>query len=275
MLAVFLISTQLQNSLFSISNDLLSGASKALMAFVIFIIGLLIAKMISKSIEKILKKANVDIVTEKLNEIDLIAKSPIELKASGIIGKVVYYFLLIFVAMISAEILDMAVVSALISDIIRFFPNLVVAIIMIIIGLIFSDAIRKIVLTTCQSLAIPAAKIISSFIFYFLLISIFISALSQAGIQTDFLARNLSILIGGAVFAFAIGYGLASKETVSNFLSSSYSNNLIKIGDFIKIGDSKGRVINITKSSVTIESETSKIVVPMHKLSKENIEIFN
>jgi hypothetical protein len=231
--------------------------------------------MIAKAVEKIVKKANIDKVTDKLNEIDFIAKTPIEIKASSIIGKIVYYFLLIVVAMISAEILDMAVVTTLISDIIRFFPNLIVAIIILIIGLIFSDAIRKIVLTTCQSLAIPAAKVISSFIFYFLFISIFISALSQAGIKTEFLATNLSILIAGAVFAFAIGYGLASKETVSNFLSSSYSNNILKTGDFVKIGDSKGRIVKITKSSVTIENDDRIVVIPMHKLSKENIEIFN
>ncbi len=268
---IFLLSKNLE----TISNKFLHAVPNAILAILVFFVGLITARIISKGVEKFLHKSKVDKLGDKLNDIDLISKSSLDIKISKVLSTLIYYFLLIIVAMISAEILQMPVVSQLIANIIIFFPNLIVALIILIIGLIFSDAIRKVILTTCDSLGIPASKLISSFVFYFLFISIFISALTQIGIETSFLARNISIIIGGAVIAFAVGYGLASKDMVANYLASSYSNDFLKVGDHIKIEESEGRIKEITKSSITIETDKSVIVVPMNKISKNKIEIFN
>ena len=100
------------------------------------------------------------------------------------------------------------------------------------------------------------------------------SALSQAKIDTGFLGQNISILIGGVVLAFSIGYGLASKSTMANFIGSMYMKGKINIGDNIKVNNDVGRVIGMDKSAITIEKDNGgRVFIPLSKMTTESIEV--
>jgi small-conductance mechanosensitive channel len=189
------------------------------------------------------------------------------------LSKMVYYMMLLIFLVLATDILQMPALSKLVSSAIEFFPNLLVALVIMVAGLLGADALRKTLLTTLVSFGIPSAKVIASFVFYLIFITVFIMALSQLGINTAFLAQNISIILGGAVFAFALGYGLASKDVVANLLGSSYSKNKLNIGDTITIDGHTGQIINMDKTSVTIETEKSLITIPLNKLLNQAFEV--
>ena len=132
--------------------------------------------------------------------------------------------------------------------------------------------IRKVVKTTCDSLGIPSSKLIASLVFYFIFINIVISALSQAQINVEFLSQNISLVIGGAVLAFGLAYGLASKDIFANYLASFYSKNLFELGDHIRIEDVEGEIVELDRTTITILSGEKKIIIPFSKAIKERIE---
>lgn len=232
-------------------------------AIFIIIVGIIISKIVAGIIRRLLEKLQIDKLGEKLEEIDLVQQSNVKIKISQIISKFIYYILLLFFMIAGAEALGMPAISQLVSDIINFIPNLIVAIIMIVLGLLIAEALKNIVHTALKSLGIPSASMIASFVFYFILITVFVSALRQAAIETKFLETNLSILIAGVVFAFAIGYGLASKDILKNFLSSFYNKGRIKLGDKISIGEITGEITNIDNTTVTIQSNDRRIIYPL------------
>jgi len=101
-----------------------------------------------------------------------------------------------------------------------------------------------------------------------------VSALAQAKIDTGFLGQNISILIAGVVLAFSIGYGLASKSTMANFIGSMYMKGKINIGDRIKIREEIGKVVAMDKSAITIEKESGgRIFLPLSTLTTEAVEV--
>lgn len=262
----------------SILMDLISDFTKAIPKFVgaitIALIGFIIAKVASSTIKRLLVKLNIDKIGEKLNEIEIVAKSNITIKISTIVSKVFYYFLLLFFMVAAADVLAMPAVSGLVSSIFNLIPNLIVAGITLIVGILFADAIRALAQTSLESLGISSARMISSIIFYFLFVNIIISSLSQAKINTEFLAQNIHLLIAGIVLAFAIGYGLASKATMSNFLASYYIKDKFKIGDTITVEGITGKVIELNKASLSLVTETgNKVIFPLSKISNANIEI--
>lgn len=256
-------------------SQLVSAVPAIVSAIIVFIIGIIIAKLISKFITKFLEKIQIDKLSDKLQEIEIVDKSNLKFKISKVLGKIVYYFLLIFFAVFAADILGMPAVSQIVMDIFNFVPKLIMALVILVIGLLASDAISKIIYTTCNSLGIPSAKLLSTFVFYFLFINIFILALTQANINTEFLSQNISILIGGAVLAFSIGYGFASKDIVSNLLASFYSKDKFQVGDTITFEGEKGQITNIDRSTLTIQAEGKKIIFPLSKLTNQKVEIHN
>lgn len=242
-------------------------------SLVLIIVGLIIAKIASNILRKFLEKIQIDKLGEKLNEIEVVSKANLDIKFSGLFSKILYYFLALFFMVAATDVLGMPAVSDTVKGIFNFIPNIIVALIILIIGLLFADAIRKIVQTTCESIGIPSAKLISSFLFYFLFINIVVSALTQAKINTAFLSQNLSLLIGGVILAFAIGYGFASKDVVSNFLASFYSKGKFNIGDIITVDGDKGEVVDLDKTTLTISKGDSKIIYPLSHLTSNKIEI--
>jgi hypothetical protein len=252
------------------------GIPKVLMAIVILIIGSIISKIIRNMIKKVLVKINIDKIGEKLNEIEFVEKSNIKIKFSTVISKIVYYILMLLFFTIAAEILAMPAVSNLVSDMIKLVPNLIVAGIILVIGTIFADMLKTVAQTTLDSLGIPSARLLASLLFYFLLINIVLTALTQAQIKTEFLSQNISLVIGGIILAFAIGYGLASVGSMSNFLASYYSRGKFDVGDTITVEDVTGKIVEIDKSSLILIAENgNKVILPLSQVTKSKIEIHN
>lgn len=244
-------------------------------AIVMVIIGLILAKIISGIIRKVLEKIKIDSFGQKLNEIQFISKANISFKISAIVAKFFYYLILLFFLIFAAEILNMAAVSQLVVDMFNFLPKLLVAFVFLIFGTLLAELIRSVVEATLTSLGIPSSKIIANFLFYFLFINVVILAIEQAEINTEFLQQNISIIIAGGVFAFAIGYGLASRDVVSNFLSSLYTKDKVSVGDIIEIGNERGQVTMLDKTSLTIATSDKRVIYPLKFLLNEKVAIYS
>lgn len=254
-------------------KNFISGVPSVLSAILIIIVGLIVSKLIQKFVRKTLVTVGADKLGDQLNEIELVDKANIKIKISSIVSSILYYFILLFFMVVATSVLNMAPVSELVLGIFNFIPKLIVALIILIFGILLADALKSVILTACNSLNIPSGKLIANFVFYFLFINILVSALAQTGINTEFLSNNISILIGGIVLAFAIGYGLATQSTMANFLASFYSKNKFNVGDKVTFDGVTGQIIEIDNSSMILKTENSKVIIPLSKMADEKIEI--
>ena len=271
---LFQMSNGLGENFNNLITDFISVIPNLVKALIIFIIGYLIAKIVAKIVKRGLKMVGVDKLGDKLNAIDIVQSNNIEIVPSSLFSKIFYYIILLLVTVLATDVLQVEAVSRLMSDLVSYMPNVLVAIILLGIGLLVADAIKGMVQTACESFNIPSAKMIGNIAFFLILIVVLISALSQLGIKTDFMITVITIILGGVVLAFSLGYGLASKGTMSNFLASRQNDNKFKIGDTISIDGTKGIILSIDQSAVTLKTESSKIIIPLHKFASEKIEVF-
>lgn len=142
-------------------------------------------------------------------------------------------------------------------------------------GIYLAEFVKNIVQAACNALSIPSGKVIANFVFYLVFLTLTISALAQASIETALITSNLTVILGGVILAFAIGYGFASRDTMANFLASFYSKNKIKVGDIIILDGSTGKVIDIDSTSVTLQGDGKRIAIPLRKLTSEKVEILS
>ncbi len=244
-------------------------------AIAILLIGWLVSRLIRKSLSAFLRKLKMDRFAESINASDFLSKSRFRIVPSEIISAIVYYFLVLIFLVASTDVLGLESLSKLIQDIINWIPNLVTAMAMLFIGFLAADFLKNASLKACESLGVPSGKFISLALFYFILINIVVSALAQAKVNTQFIATNISILIAGLALSFSIGYGFASKDVVANFLVSFYSKDKIQVGQRVRVDDVTGVITDIGKTSLTIDCGDREVIIPLNKLSKEKIEIFN
>lgn len=255
-------------------EGLSAGIPKFVSALIILLIGITIARAIRRLLSKTLKAIGLDRLTSRLNDIDLIRNSGASIQLSAIVGQVVYFVIVLMFVMMTVDILQIKVVSDLMQDLFNYLPSLLTAGLVLLFGLFFADVVRGIALTACQSLGIPSGKAISGVVFYFIFISIAVSALAQAKIHTDFIANNLTVVIGAGALAFAFGYGLASRDLAANYLGGYYNRNKVRVGDEVIIGGDRGKVVLIDNTSLILQTQDRAILVPLSKLTVDKIEIF-
>ena len=268
-----LLNGGLADSLASMLPGIFQGFMSFMKALLIIVIGVIISRFIAKIVRKLLAKIGIDRLGEQLNEIELVQKMNTDIKISTIFSKFVYYFLLLIFIIAATDVLNMSAISELIMGAFNMIPKILVGLVILLFGTLLAEGLRKVVQAALDSLAIPSAKIISTFLFYFIFINVVISAIAQAEINTAFLEQNISIVIGGAVLAFAIGYGLASRSVVANFLGSFYTEGRFEEGDKITIDGETGIVKDIDRNTVTLEVDDKEIIYPLGLVMKQKLVI--
>ncbi len=252
---------------------MLSVIPALIKAGLIMLVGWLLAKLMATLMKRLLSAIGADKLAGKLMQVDFFRESKISLVPSKLVSSIVYYFFIIIFAMAAVDAMGLQMLSQLLQDFIAYIPNAITALAVLLVGIFVSDAIKKVVLTTCRSLGISSGNLIANVIFYFVLLNIILIALRQAKLQTSFMEENISIILAGVAGAFAIGYGFASRDVMSSLLASFYSKGKVKVGDEVTIGTMRGEVITMNNSDLILRAEESEYVVPFSMVLKEGLEI--
>jgi len=244
-------------------------------AIVVLIIGWIIASVAAKILKKVIGKIGLDKVADKLNTIDVMEKANIKLIPSVIIPKIVYFFLLFMFISIAAKTLNWDPLTNQIQGLLNYIPILLSAVLLLIIGLLIANFLKTIVIKACDSFGISSSRLIGGFVFIVVFVIIAISALSQAKIDTSLLNTNFTLIMGGIVLAFAVAYGVAARNILTNLLSSFYTKKRYRIGQSIKVNDISGEIVDLDNTSITLKDHDKKVVIPMQTLINENVEIYD
>ncbi len=248
---------------------------RLLWCLIILTIGYLIARAVKIVIKQVLSKIGFDRIGDKLNEIGIIKQLKTEISLSDIVAKIFYYYLLLIFLTLAAEKLGVDTITNMVRSLVTFIPKLIAGAVMLQIGVMLSDAIKTAIIALCKSFNIASAKLIGNIAFIFFLIITLITALGQIGIETALLESSFILIIGGVVGAFALGYGIASKDVLANVISSFYSRKNYHEGQLIKIDNVKGIITKIDNTTVTIVNEDTTTIIPLQLFQTRQVEIFN
>ena len=251
------------------------GAIPAIIgAIVIFLLGWLFAKLLSGAVARVLKLMKLDVISEKIKVSDYLKKANITLSPSKLIGKFVYWIIMLIVFITASETLGWEAVSTEISKLISYIPKLFVAIVFFILGTYFATFIKDIIAGATNSLGISTGKIISNFVFYLLFIMILLTSLNQAGIDISIITSNLLLILGAILAAASISYGFASKDVLSNVLAGLFSKNVFTKGMKIEVDGVSGKIIDVNKIGISLEDNNGDtIMLPTHTLITQKVKI--
>jgi len=180
-------------------TSVITFVPKLLAFLAILIIGILIAKAISKVVGKILERVGFDKVVERGGIKKALAKS--EYDAADIVGKIIYYALVLFVLQLAFGVFGPNPISDLLTRIITFIPALVVAI-------IIAAAVKTLIQGALGGLSY--GKTLANIASIFILFLGVIAALNQIGVATTVTTPVLITILSivGGIAIVGVGGGL-------------------------------------------------------------------
>ncbi len=176
---------------------------KLLAFIVILVIGLILAKLIGKAIDAVLEKVGFDKAVERGGIKKALAKS--EYDASSIVGKLVYYTLMLFVLQLAFGVFGPNPISELLAGIIAFLPKAIVAIILVVIAAAVATAVRELISNSLGGLSY--GKTLANIAGVFILGLGIIAALNQVGIATTVTTPILIAVLTAVVGVIVVGVG--------------------------------------------------------------------
>ncbi len=196
---------------------------KLLGMVVLILLGLLLGWIVWKFIRKSLIAVNFDKLCYQLGLTAVLQKGNIRKPASELLASGIYWLIVICFLMIGLRTLDEVVMSAVFSRFFAYLPNLFVAILIFLIGFMFSKFIARSVLIGAVNAQIRSARLMSIGVELLMMIFTLSLALEQLGIGQHTIVAAFSIIFGGIVLALSIAFGLGGRDLAKNFLERRFS----------------------------------------------------
>lgn len=254
-------------------RQILEGIPKLLMAITFIIVAWLFIKLVKFVLRKILKATNIDSLATKLNEAEIFGKKHFNIVPSNVVLGVVKYLLILIFIIIASEILGLKAISQGISNFIAYLPILVSALGIFVLGVYVASIVKKAVAESIKSLEMSGSNLISNIVFYLIVVFVSITALNQAGINTEIITNNIIIILGAVLASFTIAFGLGARDIMQRLLFGFYSKRNFEIGQYIVTKDVKGTIKKIDNICITIKTEEGQVVMPIKQFVNQKVEV--
>ena len=262
------------DSLQGMARAVLAVVPRVLAALVVLLIGWLIARLLSRGLARLLQATGFNRLSDRIGATDLLKRANVTVRPSALLGRLVYYVLLLVVIITAADTVGWTAVSAEISKLLSYLPRLFSALVFFVVGFYIVTFIRDVVRGAASSLGISAGRIISSVIYYLLLLIITLTALEQGGVDTSIITSNLLLIVGSITLAGAISYGLASRDVLTNILAGFFTRRSVRVGQTIEVDGQRGRIIAMSGLSITLQvTPTETVILPSQLLITHPIRV--
>ncbi len=203
------------NSLINLWDSVIGFAPELIGAFVILILGIIIAPIFGGIVKRLVKLTKIDTLSEKTGLSNTFENLGLRFTFSDVIGKLVKWFFLIAFLIAAMDVLNWASVTDFLKEIMLYIPNVIVAIIILAVGLIAGQFVKKAVITGLKTTgSIKNPELLGNIARWSLVVFATLAALLQLGIAE----RLIEILFAGVIITLALSFGLGGKEKAARFL---------------------------------------------------------
>lgn len=187
-------------------------------ALLVFIVGLIVAAGLGSLVERLIKVLKLDSLLKKLGVEEYARRSNTELNSGRFLGRIVYWFVVIAFLLASSDILGFFALSAFLRDVLLYLPNIIIAILIMVIALVAANIVARVVRTSVMSAKLHYAKFLASAARWVITIFGLLAALTQLGIATAIINTLITGIIAMVAIAGGLSFGLGGKDYAAGLI---------------------------------------------------------
>ena len=190
-----------------------------------------------------------------------------------LIGNIVFWSVLLFFFATSANLLGWEVFSNAVQDFLAYLPNLFAGLFIILGGLMLGRAARSLVESTGTSTRIERPEVPARIAQILVVTTAAMIGIDQLGINISFLTTALIVIAGVLISGIALAFAFGASNYVSNLIGAQMSHKHYETGQWIKTAQAEGYLLEITQTSLVLDTERGRAVVPASLLQQEVSQI--
>lgn len=202
-------------------EEILLFLPNLLAAIVIFVIGWFVAMWIGKLIAGILNKLQFDALFEKTGWKEALSNADLKVEPSAFIGAVSKWILVIVFLMIVTDIMGWVAFAGLLASIVAWMPNLVVAIIIMVVAIIIADIVEKLVKVPTKKMGVSSVNFLGTMVKWAIYIFAALAILLQLGVTPKIVEVLIMGFVGTLTLALGLSFGLGGKEAAARLIEEA------------------------------------------------------
>lgn len=250
-----------------LENIVFSFLPKLAMAIIVFLIGYAIARiskaLMNKFIERMERVTPNKVLQKKLKQI---SSDP----STRVISNLIYWIIILFFLTASTEILGLPIITNWLGGLATYFPNLLLASLLVFTGLIGGRLLKDVISTALIKAGASYGEVLGQFAYYIVIVVAVLVAITQIGVDLAILTGIINIILAAFLFGAALAFGFGAKTSISNILACYYLQSRYQVGDKVQIENFEGQILEFTSTSLILESDKGQITIPAKKFNEES-----
>src|SRR5215216_2215500 len=205
----------LQNAL----STFLSYIPQLIGALIILIVGYIVAKVLQAVVGRLLQGIGFDRWMERGGIKQFFDRAETNQTPASILGALVFWFVFIIAITMAADALGIPQVSVVLAQLIAYIPNIIAAILILILAALLANFISGIVRGATGS------DLLASIAQYAIIVYAVFAALTQLGVAVQLTANTFLIVLGAVALAAAIAFGIGGREVARDILEKAYNRS--------------------------------------------------
>lgn len=189
-------------------------------AIVVFLIGWLIAVLIAKLAYHIVKVLQIDRALDGIGFRKVWERSGFKLDTPMFFGELVKWFFIVVFLLSAANIVGLTEVSQFLSTVVLYIPNVIVAAIVLLIGMMVAKFLEGVVMASVKAAGLASANILGVIAKWAVVIFSLLVALNQLGIAQDIIKIVITGLVAAVSIALGLALGLGGQKHADEFITN-------------------------------------------------------
>lgn len=203
--------------------DMWAGVVEALprvvLAILVLLVGVIAANLLRSAVERGIEMLKIDDLFERLEVKGLFARAGVNLSVAGFLGWLVKWFVIIFALVVAADVLEWEQINVFLTSIIEYIPNVVIAVVILLVGLVLANFVNNVVLSAVQAANMQSAGFLAGIAKWAIIVFSFMAALVQLGIAEALIQTLFTGFIAMIALAGGLAFGLGGRDHASEVLT--------------------------------------------------------
>jgi hypothetical protein len=216
--------TAVMTSLTAALAMLLSAIPKVIGFLVILIIGWLIASALAAAVTAILRAVKFNDLAQRAGLTGFVQQMGLRTDAAGFVALIAKWFVRLIVLVSAFDALGLPAVSQVLQQLLLWLPNLVVAIIALVIGGLAANAVSRLVRGATAESGLGNPDVLAAIARVGIWAFAIVVAINQMGIATTLVDTLFMATVGAIALALGLAFGLGGRDTAAMIVRNWYES---------------------------------------------------
>jgi len=193
-----------------------------LTGIVVFAIGLLIAWLVKTLVIRIIRLLKLDASLARAGLPEALQKLAVRDTPAKLIGRTFYWLIAFIFFVLALRVMKVPVIDQLLERLLLYLPNVFVALIILIIGMLLGNFLGRAALIASVNAGVKMSSLVSRGVKGLIMVFALVMAFEQLGIGRQTMLAAFTIAFGGLVLALALAFGLGGRDRARDFLDKKF-----------------------------------------------------